>query len=115
MAERWVVQQSDEEIIADLDPGIRPAVVLLRDHGVETHGSCRGGAGHAYSRPVITFGGGDHDGLRAVWLLESSGYAVSELARTWDLNAGTFARWRVDLESCQPRGEWPRAGETDHG
>jgi hypothetical protein len=98
--EKW--EPAEEDIRADLDPGIRDAVILLRDHGVLTGSSCQGGPGHAYPHPVIYFGGGDHSGLRAVWLLEGSGFHVSELVRIWDLNAGSFVKWRVDLEISMP-------------
>lgn len=98
---------TEDEIIADLDPGIRAAVVLLREHGVDTAESCQGGTGHAYPHAVIHFGGDDHAGLHAVWLLENAGYHVSELVRIWDLNAGTFAGWRVDLEPLRQDGDAP--------
>ena len=90
-------EPTEAEIITDLDPGIRDAVVLLRGHGIDTNSSCQGGPGHGYSHPVIFFGGDDHSGLRAVWLLEGAGYHVDELVRIWDLNAGSFGYWRVDL------------------
>ena len=37
----------------DLEPGIRDAVLMLREHGWNTTCSCEGGAGHAYDKPTI--------------------------------------------------------------
>jgi hypothetical protein len=107
------ISRAEAEIIAGLDPGIRPAVVMLREHGVDTRGSCQGGSGHAYTHPVITFGGDGHAGLRAVWLLEGAGWQVNELVRIWDLSAGSFPHWRIDLESCQRRNDWPVLDDSE--
>jgi hypothetical protein len=40
-----------------LDPGIAPAVLVLRDAGVETFESCEGGEGHSYPEPTVRFHG----------------------------------------------------------
>jgi hypothetical protein len=37
----------------DLDPGIRQAVRILREAGVETFESCEGGERHAYPEPTV--------------------------------------------------------------
>ena len=100
-------EPTEAEIIADLDPGIRDIVILLREHGVDTGESCQGGPGHSYSHPVIHFGGDEHAGLRALWLLESAGHHVDQLVRIWDLNAGGFACWRVDLWPLPEGGSAP--------
>ena len=40
-------------LYADLDPGIRDVVRLLRDHGWNTTCSCQGGVGHSYQHPSV--------------------------------------------------------------
>ena len=40
-----------------LDDGIREAVRILAEAGIETFESCQGGDGHAYSEPTIRFHG----------------------------------------------------------
>jgi hypothetical protein len=98
-----IIQPTEEEIIAGLDPGIRDAVVLLREHGISTGESCQGGPGHSSGWPWITFGGNEHAGLWAVWLLESAGISVDRLNRTWRLDSGSYPDpyWKVVL---QPQG-----------
>ena len=48
-----------------LDPGIRRAVLILRQAGIETFESCQGGDGHARREPVVKFSGGAWAGYRA--------------------------------------------------
>ena len=52
--------QTDYEI---LDSGIRDAVRILAEAGVETFESCQGGEGHAYAEPTVRFHG-DRDEAR---------------------------------------------------
>jgi hypothetical protein len=39
----------------ELDPLIRPVVMLLRDNGIKTYTSCQGGKGHCFPLPHIAF------------------------------------------------------------
>ena len=48
------------------DDGIREAVRILAEAGVETFESCQGGEGHAYTEPTIRFHGERAEGLRAL-------------------------------------------------
>ena len=48
------------DLYAELDPGIRDVVRLLRSHGWNTTQSCEGGEGHAYTRPTIELVLTDH-------------------------------------------------------
>ena len=67
----------------DLDNGIKPWVLLLRESGVETRQSCQGGAGHAYDMPTIDLTGGPGSGMRALSVCLDHGLPVMELRRTW--------------------------------
>jgi len=66
-----------------LDPGIRPAVELLNRFGVETFESCEGGEGHSFPEPTVRFHGDAGEGYRAVGILLSHGFPVTELRRMW--------------------------------
>jgi|GEM_PF-1121333 len=68
-----------------LDPGIRPAVELLNRFGVETFESCEGGEGHSFPEPTVRFHGDAGEGYRAVGILLSHGFPVSELRRRWSI------------------------------
>jgi hypothetical protein len=39
----------------ELDPLIKPIVMLLRDNGIKTYTSCQGGKGHCFPLPHIAF------------------------------------------------------------
>lgn len=77
-----------EDFEPPLDPGIRDAVLLLRDDGVETFESCQGGPGHNYPVPTIRFHGGQADGFRVLGLALQSGLPVSDLRRVWSVIDG---------------------------
>jgi hypothetical protein len=84
--------------LPELDPGIRRAVKILTDHGVETFESCEGGPGHAYPEPTIRFCGGPGAGFRALSVCLDFGLRVSELRRVWDVldrNDPTGPYWEV--------------------
>jgi len=49
-----------------LDSGIRDAVRILAEAGVETCESCQGGKGHAYPEPTIRFYGERSAGFHAL-------------------------------------------------
>jgi hypothetical protein len=68
-----------------LDDGIRQAVLLLREYGVETIESCEGGSGHAYPEPTVRFVGGKAEGYRALSIALQLGLRVSELRRVWPI------------------------------
>ncbi len=68
-----------------LDSGIKDAVLLLREHGVETVESCEGGANHAYLEPTVRFVGGKAEGYRALSIALQLGLKVSELRRVWPI------------------------------
>jgi hypothetical protein len=55
-----MVQMMNEQdhALNHLDSGIRDAVLLLRENGIETIESCQGGNGHAYPEPTVRFAGG---------------------------------------------------------
>lgn len=77
-----------------LDKGIKEAVLVLREHGVETIESCEGGNGHAFTEPTVRFCGGKAEGYRALSVALQYGLRVVELRRVWPV---------LDLE---PTGPW---------
>jgi len=77
-----------EDFDPPLDPGIREAVLVLREDGVETFESCQGGPGHSFPVPTIRFHGGQADGFRALGLALQSGLRVCDLRRVWSVIDG---------------------------
>src|SRR5919108_5397280 len=71
-----------------LDPGIRDAVRILREAGVETFESCEGGVGHAYAEPTVRFHGIRAAGWRALCIAQEYGLPVAALRRTWPILDG---------------------------
>lgn len=86
-----------------LDSGIKDAVAVLQESGVETFESCEGGSGHAYPDPTVRFHGDQAEGFRALAAAMRGGLGVAELRRVWPLLDGeptgpwwelTFAKGR---------------------
>ena len=84
-----------------VDAGIRRAVRVLWENGIETTQSCEGGDGHPVDEPTIWFGGHRGEGFRALGIAATFGLKVSELRRIWPILDGeptgpewvmTFAR-----------------------
>lgn len=67
----------------EIDPGIKRAVLLLREAGIETFESCEGGPGHACPEPIIKFDGGAWAGYRAYAVAMEHGLPVLELRQTY--------------------------------
>jgi hypothetical protein len=86
-----------KKFVALLDPGIAEAVVILRDHGVETHQSCQGGEGHAYFVPTVDFQGGAAAGYKAVSVARQHGLPVRSLQRVWNVQGDDIHEvfWRI--------------------
>lgn len=84
-----------------LDEGIRNAVRVLAEAGVETFESCQGGDGHAYAEPTIRFHGERSAGFRALAVALESGLKVTSLRRTWPVNDGepTGPCWEIVILS----------------
>jgi hypothetical protein len=81
-----------------LDDGIRDAVVLLTQHGIETYESCEGGVGHSYPEPTVAFHDDNSKGLRALGICVQFGLPVKELQQVWQVdqdNAIFQIAWRV--------------------
>jgi hypothetical protein len=74
--------------LSRLDAGIRRAVELLREGGVETFESCEGGWGHSFYRPTVKFYGTTAAGWRALAVCKDSALPVRTLERVWDLEEG---------------------------
>lgn len=94
--------KAEAALRAALDPLIRPAVTLLRDHGVDTYESCSGHPEEGRSSyPFIAFEGDEQEGFRVVWMLERAGYRVMTLERHWSLGRLRLtgaASWQVWLD-----------------
>jgi hypothetical protein len=75
--------QIEDHALLHLDDGIREAVMILRENGVETVESCQGGAGHAFPEPTIRFSGGKEEGYRALSVALKNNLRVIELRRVW--------------------------------
>ena len=86
-----------------LDPGIRRAVMVLNEAGVETFESCEGGPGHAYPEPTVRFHGDRYSGHAALTVALQAGLSVQELRRTWPV---------LDGEPTGPYWEMTFAGLT---
>jgi hypothetical protein len=72
-----------------LDPGIREAVLRLREAGVETFESCEGGAGHTFAEPTVRFHGEPSEGFRAfAAVFAKYGLRVKDLRRVWRIEDG---------------------------
>jgi hypothetical protein len=66
-----------------LDPGIRHAVLVLRQAGIETFESCEGGEGHSSPEPMVRFHGSAWAGYRAFAAAMENGLPVARLQRVW--------------------------------
>ena len=71
-----------------LDKGIAEFVRILRNAGVETFESCEGGPGHSFPEPTVRFHGNVGAGHYAIGVALVHALPVSELRRTWDVEAG---------------------------
>jgi hypothetical protein len=71
-----------------MDVGIREAVRIMIENGIETIQSCQGGPGHSYPEPTVEFCGGYGAGFRAFAIAREHGMAVKELRRTWVIEEG---------------------------
>lgn len=75
--------RTEDHALLHLDPGIKDAVLLLRENGIETIESCEGGSGHAYPEPIVRFAGGKEEGYRALSVAIKHNLRVIELRRVW--------------------------------
>lgn len=78
----------EDEILAQLDPDIRPFVEILRRERVETFESCQGGKGHSSPEPMVRFHGNAYEGYRAFTVAMNYGMPVKELNRHYDVVEG---------------------------
>lgn len=85
------------DVALELDDGIKEAVLLLRQVGVETCASCEGGAGHPYPEPTVCFDGERSEGFRAFAIVMENGLRVSALRRVWRVIDGepTGPEWEL--------------------
>src|SRR5213594_2830084 len=76
-------------ILPGLDPGIRLAVEILINAGIETFESCEGGPGHSYSEPTVRFHGERPEGFKALSVAMYDGrLKVIALRRVWPIQDG---------------------------
>ena len=81
----------------DLDNGIRRAVRVLMENGVEAFESCEGGPGHSYTEPTVRFDGALNAGWYAIGICLAFGLPVLALRRIWPVirNEPTGPFWEV--------------------
>lgn len=82
-----------------LDSGIKNAVLILCENGIETFESCQGGTNHAYPGPTIRFHGDRVEGLRAYAIAARHGLNVASLSRVYDVLEGELVGpyWEITL------------------
>lgn len=80
--------KSSKEFDPPLDPGIKLAVEILYEAGIETYESCEGGPGHSYKEPAIRFHGEFPEGFRALATALQNGLPVSAIRRFWSIENG---------------------------
>jgi len=99
-----------------LDPGIRDAVKLLYEGGVETFESCQGGEGHSYPEPTIRFAGERQDGFRALALALGARLKVSCLRRIWTVldDEPTGPYWEIVFVPDSDAGVYQKCGIHPH-
>lgn len=87
-----------------IDPGIRLAVIRLRQHNIETCQSCEGGPGHSYPEPTVAFYGTPEAGWRAVSVCLAYGLPVLSLKRVWDVLDGepVGPHWELTFRRRMP-------------
>lgn len=88
---------TEREYEPPLDAGIKRAVKVLNDGGIETYESCEGGKGHAYKEPAIRFHGERSEGFRALALALQNNLPVSAIKRIWTIEDGepTGPTWEI--------------------
>lgn len=72
----------------ELDPGIRRAVLILRQGGIETFESCEGGKGHAFPEPTVKFHGDNSEGFKALAVAMTHHLPVLSVRLVWDFYDG---------------------------
>lgn len=74
-----------------LDPGIKPYVIALREGGIETFESCEGGEGHACPEPIVRFHGAAHGaGFKAFAVAQECGLPVLSLRLAYGVDGGVL-------------------------
>ncbi len=71
-----------------IDPGIKRAVAILRQGGIETFESCEGGPGHAFPEPTIKFHGNGWEGFKALSIALTHRLPVLSVRLAWDVCDG---------------------------
>ena len=81
----YIMYVMPDHALLHLDKGIEKAVMVLRQHGVETIESCEGGKNHAFPEPTVRFSGGKAEGYRALSVALAEGLRVIDLRRVWPI------------------------------
>lgn len=87
--------------VKKLDPGIKDAVLVLIENGIETFESCQGGKGHCFPEPTIRFWGDRNEGLRAAYIAIKNDLPVSEIRRSFTIDDGELSApfWEMTLKA----------------
>lgn len=82
------IQKIDPIEEVKLDEGIKPIVLLLQSHDVETFESCQGGIGHCFPEPTVRFYGDKYEGLRVAHLCLKNDLPIQQIRRSFDICDG---------------------------
>jgi hypothetical protein len=79
-----------DRLLEVCDPGIRKAVRVLREAGVDTFQSCEGGPRHCDAEPNVDFGRGrrPEDGWKALAVALENRLSVLYLRLQWNVEFG---------------------------
>jgi hypothetical protein len=98
-----------------VDAGIRRAVQVLRENGIETTESCEGTRGHCYPEPTVCFDGSYEAGFRALAIAYAHGLKVTELRRCWKIIDGEPVGPEWQLTFFHPNGGGLHSVEQKNG
>lgn len=72
----------------EIDHGIREAVTILQNGGIETFESCFGGEGHPCPEPMVRFHGNSFEGFKAFTVAKNHGLNVLSVAYEYSESNG---------------------------
>ena len=87
-----------------IDLGVERAVLILKQHDIETYESCQGGEGYAYPEPTVALHGIYADAIRALSIAIAHGMPASEFRRVWGIADGELVgpQWNLVFSKPEP-------------
>lgn len=100
------IQKIDPIEEQKLDDGIKPIVLLLQQHSVETFESCQGGIGHCFPEPTIRFHGDKFEGVRVAHICLKNALPIQQIRRAFDVYDDELHQpfWEVTFKSKHLKG-----------